>query len=370
MMGLARYEGTVLVVDDDPTNRELLRDVLEVEGHSVSEAEDGTSALAIAFEGGTDVILLDVMMPAPDGFEVCRRLKADPQTAAIPVLLVTALSDRRARLEGMRAGANDFLPKPIDTVDTVLRVRNAVRLKRLHDLTREQLSRMKELEALRDSLVDMLVHDLKSPLTSIIGFLKLLQGTAADRLSEREKDFVGRALVNSQGMLEMISSMLEVSRLETSQLNLVCREVVVENAVRRALESLGEEQSEVRLELAAEVPTLVADEDMLHRVLVNLLDNAFKHLPEEGGLVVVRTRPVGTRLRFEVQDNGRGIPPDGRDKLFQKFGQLGVAARYSTGLGLAFCRIAVEAHGGSIGVESELGAGATLWFELPTDPAR
>jgi len=133
--------GHLLVVDDEEQNRELLRDLLEAQDHKVTEAENGKQALQMVIKDPPDVILLDVMMPEVDGFEVCRRLKANPATAAIPVLLVTALKGRRDRLTGIAAGASDFLSKPIDTQEVILRVRNAVRTKHLLDAEKDLLEK-------------------------------------------------------------------------------------------------------------------------------------------------------------------------------------------------------------------------------------
>ncbi len=138
--------GRVLVVDDEPKNRELLKALLEAQGHQVSEAVDGQEGLSATMEGLPDVVLLDVMMPNLDGLEVCRRLKSAAKTASIPVLLVTSLSDRKERLEGIKAGASDFITKPVDTADLVLRVRNAVSAKQLFDRLEGQYQRLQELE--------------------------------------------------------------------------------------------------------------------------------------------------------------------------------------------------------------------------------
>ena len=147
----------ILVVDDDEANRELLRDLLEVQGHEVVEAENGGAALELVQNCLPDVILLDLMMPVMDGFEVCQRLKEDPKTAPIPVIMITALQEREDRLRGIKAGANDFLTKPIDKEDVILRLKNAVYTKRLHDQIRDQNlelqdknEQLKEAARLRD----------------------------------------------------------------------------------------------------------------------------------------------------------------------------------------------------------------------------
>ncbi len=149
--------GRVLVVDDEEKNRELLVDSLQQQGYEVSQAENGEIALKLVREKSPDVILLDAMMPQMDGFETCRWIRKEPVSAAIPILMITSLTDRDDRLRGIEAGVNDFLSKPIDLQDVLLRVRNAVQLKRLFDQLHQSLHRVKELEAIRDNLTTMLL---------------------------------------------------------------------------------------------------------------------------------------------------------------------------------------------------------------------
>ncbi|MCA9790825.1 MAG: response regulator, partial [Candidatus Eremiobacteraeota bacterium] len=304
---------------------------------------------------------------SPDGFEVCRRLKADPTTGPIPILLVTALSNREDRLEGIRAGANDFITKPINVTDTSLRVRNALRLKRVYDLSRRQYAELQELEKMRDSMVHMLVHDLKSPLTAIIGFQRLLEFDP--KLEERHKGFVTKTLTNSYRLLEMISAVLDLNKIEQADFELTVEETTTEAVVAAALESsrpLTGSQSQLIVSGADQQPWS-CDPEMIRRVLVNLLDNAAKYAPKEGGRVELELVRTPEAIHFAIRDNGPGISLDDQQKLFQKFVQAGKRHRYSTGLGLAFCRMAVEAHGGQLGVRSEPPNGTEFWFRLPLE---
>jgi PleD family two-component response regulator len=155
-------KGVVLVVDDDAINRNMLKNFLEHEGYSTREAPDGDEALRLVAESFPDVILLDVVMPKLSGLEVCRRLKADPKTAHLPILLVTALTEREARLKGIEAGADDFIAKPMDREEVALRLRNAIRTKRLFDELQARYDQLRQMQELRDSLTQMLVNDTQS----------------------------------------------------------------------------------------------------------------------------------------------------------------------------------------------------------------
>ena len=174
--------GHVLAVDDEETNRELLRDLLEAQGHRVTEAEDGEQALKKAKESPPDVILLDVMMPGLDGFEVCRRLKADPATAPIPVLLVTALKERSDRLTGIEAGANDFISKPVDTQDVIFRVRNAIYTMHLFHEVQENYKRVQKLELEERELLEKTLHGTVKVLTEILSMVNPSAFSRASRI--------------------------------------------------------------------------------------------------------------------------------------------------------------------------------------------
>jgi two-component system, sensor histidine kinase and response regulator len=206
--------GSVLVVDDEANNRLLLSDPLSALGHTVVEAESGPQALAKIADHPPDVILLDVMMPSMDGFEVCRRLKGDPKTAHIPVLLVTALTERIERLQGIDAGANDFLSKPIDLPDVMLRVRNAIQTKRLFDQVQASCERLKELETVRDRLTQMIIRDVRAPMTNVISFLMPIKNDASNKLNDKEAALINQAVDTVADLVDKLSTLLNVGNAE------------------------------------------------------------------------------------------------------------------------------------------------------------
>jgi two-component system, sensor histidine kinase and response regulator len=365
----------VLVVDDEPRNVLLLKDLLESRGNTVWIAADGEQGLALAQERSPDVILLDVMMPRLSGFDVCRRLKADQRTAMIPVLLVTSLDAREDRLAGIGAGANDFITKPIDTGDLLLRVRNAVTTKRLHDEVTSQFRKLKELEAARDTLTHMIVHDLRSPLTGLQGYLDLLREAVAAGSSNEVLECARDARAIAGHLREMISQVLEVSRLESGDMPLSRVDTDLVELLPGAVASLGPPPNGLGIVYeAVDQPFVVTcDRDVVTRVVANLVGNAFKFAPRKGEVRIGVERSNGV-VRVMVSDNGPGVALEHRNVIFEKFAQapLGRAGKArSTGLGLTFCKLAVEAHGGKIGVDSSNGGGARFWFELPrkTEPS-
>lgn len=231
------------------------------------------------------------------------------------------------------------------------------------------LSRLKELEQLRDSLVHMIVHDMKSPLQSVVGYLQLLQirGGAMDRGVADTRTFVRKALHEATRLSGLVESTLDVSRLESGAMPLNPRKVEIrglcDHAIERSATWLGSRP--VERVFAADTPRARCDPEIIERVVINLLSNAARFSPENG-TIRVEADWDEDQVRVTVRDEGEGIPAADRDRIFEKFGVAKSRKRPgSTGLGLAFCKLAVEAHGGRIGVESEVGVGSTFWFTLP-----
>ena len=371
-MQAGEITGHVLVVDDDMRNRELLHDILEAAGHAITEAEDGPAALDAVRANPPDVILLDVMMPGIDGFETCRRIRANESTAAIPVIMVTALQDRHDRLEGIRAGANDFLTKPIDGQDVALRVRNAVYGKQLFDQVRESYRKLHELEDMRDKLVHMIVHDMRTPLMGILWDLEMLitKSGIPDQAAADQIDNLERSRAVCYQLIEMVSSVLDASRIEEGKMPLMLEAHSLVEILTECVASLGSVPGErtFAVNVTTDPGMVRCDRNLVARVITNLLSNAIRFSPTGGEIVLSLERNAGT-AKLSVKDAGGGIPADRQEAIFEKYGQVlasdGGGSRYSTGLGLTFCKLAVESHDGTIGVESRPGQGSTFWFTLP-----
>jgi len=357
--------GLVLVVDDEARNRKLARQLLEVEGYLVEEAENGAEALDRAVDLRPDVVLLDVMMPVMNGLEACRQLKANEHTAEIPVVLVTALKDREDRLQGIEAGADDFLSKPVDRQELLLRVRNSVRARRLYDRLGESYRHLREVEKLRDDLTHMIAHDMRTPLTGIMLSLEMVEMRYAESMLPRHRELLANSARQAAAVVRMIDSMIDVSRLESDCLPLELAECDLREVVEGALAGMAAlvpDWARVEVSQPAEPVPVRCDGTVIGRVVGNLLGNALKYT-QAGAIRVVVSGP-----RVEVVDSGPGVPEAHRQRIFEKFGRVGPEGSkmgHSTGLGLTFCKLAIEAHGGEIGVDSVVGQGSTFWFTLP-----
>jgi two-component system sensor histidine kinase/response regulator len=373
----------ILVADDVPANVELLFDQLHVLGFRAVAAYDGPSALRVCAERHPDLCILDVSMPAGDlgvddrstGFEVCRRIKRDPRTARIPVIFVTALNDTTDRVKAIEAGGDDFLTKPHNRLVLGARVRSLLKLKAATDALEESLRKLKELEKVRDDLMKMIVHDLKSPLTSVIGAMEMLIDGDFGPLTENQRKALGDTEKRAQDLLGLIEDLLEVARLEESRLALhlerlspptLLNEVAREWAIR-----VQQERARLVLEVGSDTRAVDADQALLKRVFSNLIQNALTHSARSVTVTLgARTDSGGTL--FTVADDGVGIPPEYHDIIFRKFEQVRtphIPRVRSSGLGLAFCKLVVEAHGGRIWVKSgSERQGSAFHFWLPEHP--
>jgi signal transduction histidine kinase len=313
-----------------------------------------------------------------DGFEVLERLKANDGLQHVPVIMISALSETESVARCVEMGAEDYLTKPFNVILLRARLHACLEKKRGHDREvrlfeqlQQNYDRLQELETLRDDLTHMIVHDLRTPLTSVIAAMQTLEVLGEVNAGQRE--IVDIAVTESGVLLNMINSLLDVEKLESGTMALECslfapRELIA-SALAQVTPLAQEKAIALVQDLSAELPLIEGDEIKLQRVLVNLLGNALKFTPA-GGTVSLRARQSDDKsaIEFFVKDTGEGIPLESFDRIFQKFGQVEsrkAGRSMSTGLGLTFCKLAVEAHGGEIGVESMLGQGSTFWFTVP-----
>jgi two-component system sensor histidine kinase/response regulator len=355
----------ILIVDDEEYQRLLIRDTLASEPvYEFVEAENGTQALEILQEQPVDLVLLDVMMPKLDGFEVCRILKADPKLRPTQVILVTALGQVEHKVRGLDSGADDFLNKPFEEAELQARVRSALRVKEAHD-------QLQHLLKLRNDLVQMIMHDMGTQITVVQAMLEMYDWV--EPASPQAIECVRSAYSASLQLNEMIGAALDVGRLEDGRLPLRREHTDSIALVGSSLDFFRNmaQESNVTLDLqlgSETIPPIYIDATLIRRVVSNLLMNALKHVPENSTITTHLWVDKHTLL-LSVTDQGTGIAPEDLPFIFDKYRQ---AEKYKDrrerpgrGLGLAFCKLAVEAHNGEIYVASVPDEGATFTISLP-----
>ena len=381
---MPEYSGRVLVVDDIPANARLLSGILKVAGYEVVTAGGGEEGLRQVEATSPDVVLLDVMMPDMDGFEVCRRIKANPATSWLPVVIVTALQETADRVAAIEAGADDFLTKPVDEVEVEARVKSLVRVKRQRDDLENAYKELRRAEAMRDGLAAMMVHDLRTPLTAILGSLETMRMVEPNEFQLELVDICSRS---SNRLLSIVNDLLDVSKMESGEMKLMRTPVQIIDLINDSLDQIAPREGEKRItryereielsvELGENLPVLQADYDLLSRVIINLVGNAIKFEPRKGTVTISAichadsgdgSTPDAPGVLFTVRDNGPGVPIEDQERIFDKFGQVESSLqgrKLSTGLGLTFCKLAVEAHGGKIWIESTPGEGSHFYFSI------
>jgi two-component system sensor histidine kinase/response regulator len=372
----------ILVADDVDANVELLVDQLETLGFRTVVARNAPDAVTACFEHRPDLVILDVSMPAgelgvPDrdaGFEVCRRLKRDPRSARIPVIFVTALGDTTDRVKAIEAGGDDFLTKPHHRLVLNARVRALLKLKGATDALEESLKRLRELQKVRDDLMKMIVHDLKTPLTSVLATLEMMRDGDFGSVTEPQARALSDAEGKAEDLLALIEDLLEVARIEEQTITLQPEPIAPAALLAEIVYDWGlrfqQEGASATADAADDAPVFRADKVLVKRVLSNLVQNAITHSAGPVHLTLTaRSDPNGILLT--VGDNGPGIPEEYQELIFRKFERVRSANAprvRSSGLGLTFCRLAIEAHGGRIWVKSTEGEGSTFYVQLPVEP--
>ncbi len=368
----------ILIVDDSPENLNVLNAILS-ERYKISVANSGDRALEILGKRPEfDMFLLDIMMPDMDGITLCKEIKAKSEFLDVPVIFISGLSGIDDKKSAFEAGGVDYIVKPFEKEEVLLRVDNHLRLRRLQQElknTNAELERnyrrLRELEELRDNLINMIVHDMRSPLTGVLSMFEILK-MECERLGNPDiMDYIKSGYSAASSLLEMINSLLDVARLEEGKFPLNIQNYSVSDIINGAVSSIAASLS--NSEIIQDIPEdfrIKCDGEIIRRVLINIITNSIKHSGSKNPVKVSVRREEGI-ITFSVIDDGVGIPKEYHSKIFEKFGQVQIRQekkKYSTGLGLTFCKLAVEAHGGTIGVESEPGKGSRFYFRLPESP--
>ncbi len=394
---------SILVVDDLPGARLLLETTLHDAGYSevdtVESAKDAFLRLGIddptSPAADVDMILMDIDMPEINGVEACRRIKAVPQFQDVPIIMVTGLADSQNLESAFAAGAVDYITKPPNPLEMLARIGSAMDLKR--EMDRQKTSYVSELELAftelekkneeleevsraKTQILSTATHELKTPLTSIIGYIDimLMRQDKVGPLNEKQHRYLETVQRNAHRLKSLVDDLLDVSRIEAGSLELCLADLElrhgIDDVVKCMEDQLGDKQIQVELNIPSELGPVRADPLRFSQVVTNLLSNACKYSPV-GAKVTITAQEVGPSVQVGISDTGIGISSEDQVKLFTKFWRADNSSTREvtgTGLGLYITKHLIEAHGGEIWAESQVGKGTTFSFTWPlsdTEPA-
>jgi signal transduction histidine kinase len=366
-------QSLILVVDDNLQNLKVLGNTLKENGLSPIIAKSGAAALALVKKKLPDLILLDVMMPEMDGFEVCQRLKQEDTTKDIPIIFLTAKTELEDIIEGLEVGAVDYVTKPFNTKELMARVQTHLELKIARDTILLQKEELKQANAAKDKFFSIISHDLGNLFNTLIGFSSLL-ATQNEKLDTAQKEeFIQRMLRSSKKGYNLLKNLLDWARSQTSQIAFKPETLNLTEIVTDNFELLSSNAKAKSITLSSTLSNSVfvfADKNMLDTVIRNLLSNAIKFTPINGQVeIALEDNKTETEIEFSISDTGVGISPQDIEKLFRidiSHTTIGTGAEKGTGLGLILCQEFIAQNGGTIRVESEIGKGSRFYICLPS----
>lgn len=365
-----------MVVDDAPQNLRLLHKILSENNYKVVMFPTGVLALDAVRSNPPDLILLDINMPGIDGYEFCRRLKSDEQSKAIPVIFISALSDVEDKLRAFSLGGVDYITKPLQVEEVLVRIDTHLKIQSLNrslsernEALQSSINQLRESESQREKLTQFVVHDLRSPITALLGYCNLTLKAATK--GSPEEQYTHKAVEAADTINDLVSSLLELTRFENGKVELHRESIDLGATLEGIVNDYASIESDKHVSFSPGEgnPIITGDISLVQRVAKNLIDNAIKFTPAGGCVDVAISQDAGC-ARVAITDEAAAIPEESRATIFEKFAQINGTAQSkgnSCGLGLAFCKYAVGAHNGRIGIEDGPTGGNRFWFELPAE---
>jgi signal transduction histidine kinase len=365
-----QLSGTVLVVDDTPGNLRVLVDSLSARGLEILVATDGMSAIERAIYGRPDLILLDVIMPGIDGFETCRKFKENPETNAIPVIFMTALSDTSQKVKAFEVGAVDYVTKPFEEEELIARVDAHLTIRSLQGDLERRNHQLEDLNQLKNEFLGMAAHDIRNPLTAILAGAEILELTAGTAAAEKVVQTAHQIQTAGNRINTLLANLLDVNAIDSGKRNIeieaVALRTILEQVATNHKTSALNKNIEMVCDQTSNGEMIMVDLCAAGQILDNLISNAIKYSPPERRVWVSSERRDNT-MAVIIRDEGPGLSSEDQEKMFGKFARLTprpTAGEASTGLGLWIVKELVQSMGGSIRCDSTLGEGSTFTVEF------
>ncbi|MBS0016580.1 MAG: response regulator [Arthrospira sp. SH-MAG29] len=372
-LAVNQNKGDILIVDDKPENLQFLFTMLTENGYDVRRVINGKQAINVALFEPPDLILLDIMMPNLNGYDVCKILKEKPETKDIPIIFLSALKDVSEKVKGFNVGGVDYISKPFELLEILARVENQLTIVRQKRQLAEQNARLEQLnqQLLRsnqelEQFASVVSHDLQQPLTSLKAFAQLLQIECYDELKEKPREYVNHIINASIRMQRMIQDLLIYCGCDTHSpaLELInCNQVLAQILVDLRLE-INKNHAQIKYD---NLPEIKANHIHLTEVFQNLISNAIKYRSDDlAPLINISCQETDTNWIFCCADNGIGIESQEFENIFKIFTRLHTFKKYpGTGIGLSICKKIIESYGGKIWLESNPGLGTQFYFTFP-----
>lgn len=362
---------TVLVVDDNPKNVQIIALILSGLKYKIIIATSGQSAIDLVERVHPDLILLDVMMPGMDGFETCKIIKSKPENGNIPVIFLTALSEKVNIVKGFETGGVDYITKPFNKEELTSRIKTHLELKFTRDELQKTTNHLMEVNSIKDKMFSVIGHDLRSPIGSIKMTLDFMKGDLGNQYRiEDFRETVDILAQTTDEVFGLLENLLGWAKSQSGNLAVIPEDIRINELVNSVylLHKGSIQQKKIHFEQIIDIETIVkADLNMLKTVLRNLLSNAIKFTPE-GGTISVKTHLTDEYATISVSDSGVGIPTENLAKLFddkQHLTTYGTNNEAGSGIGLILCNSFVKKNNGRLLVESEVGKGSLFTIELP-----
>jgi two-component system, sensor histidine kinase and response regulator len=344
----------ILIVEDNVDTVELLKKRLRADGYDTAEAYDGEEALKIVTEYEPDLILLDIMMPKLDGFEVCKRLKEDESTRYIPVLMLTAKGDVDSTCKGLDIGGDDYLAKPFDYKELVTRIRSLISMK----VEREKLLKEEKSEAL-EKMMDQVAHEIRNPLVTIGGFARRISESLSE--SDPNRKYLKLIVQNVETLEHMIKKLIELQATTISYREPVDINEIIAKAIEDYKTALEENHVDLTTDLMKNLPNISVDKEQIKVAISHLIENAIEAMRNKTRALIIASRVREGYIEIDVSDTGIGIPKEKLKNILDPF----FTSKIHAGLGLTYALKIIQAHRGTISVESKLGKGSTFTIRLP-----
>ena len=364
-------EYKILIVDDVMSNVLLLKVLLTNEKFAIATASNGRQALEQVEKENPDLVLLDVMMPDMSGFEVAQHLKSNPQTAEIPIIFLTALNSTADIVKGFQVGANDFISKPFNKEELIIRVTHQISLVAAKRLILSKTEELQRTIAGRHKLYSVIAHDLRSPMGSIKMVLNMLiLNLPFEKIGAEMYELLTMANQTTEDVFSLLDNLLKWTKCQIGKLNVVYQDVDLVEVTDGVIEifSMVASLKKIRIrEMKPERMMVNADIDMLKTVVRNLLSNAIK-FSKENSEILVKMEEVDGMAVVSVQDHGCGISEEGQKKLLHTdthFSTFGTNNEEGSGLGLLLCKDFVVKNGGKLWFTSKEGEGSIFSFSIP-----